>query len=85
MRSSMRSATPASSQACRPYCVHSSETSQAMRRPSAGSAWAIDRAEKPVKVPTSTMWRAPVSRTRKASNGPCSSADCIPATSGNLA
>ncbi len=82
---SIRSATPAASQASFPYAVHSSEMSHAISTPSAGSACAMERVEKPVKVPISTMWRAPVSRTRKASSGPCSSADCIPATSGNLA
>jgi hypothetical protein len=76
-RSSTRSATPASAQARSATSVYSFDTSQQTICPPGGSARAIAVDEYPVKVPTSTIRRAPVSWTSSASSAPSSTAICI--------
>src|ERR671912_290214 len=67
MRSSMRSANPARSQARRAIAVHSSLTSQQVSAPPGARPRAMHSDEYPVKVPTSTARRAVRSRAPRRS------------------
>lgn len=79
----MRSATPARSQYRRAVPVHSSLTSHASSRPPGASPRAMQIEEYPVKVPTSTACRVPVSFTSSVSSVPWSWLICIRALSGS--
>ena len=70
LTTSMRSATPASRQYARARSVRERSGSIVTMSPSAGSAVAIQSAEYPVAVPTSTIRRAAVARTSTRSACP---------------
>src|SRR2546429_758464 len=76
-RSSIRSSRPARAQYLRAIAVNSSDTSQHSRRPSVPMPRAIAIEDRPVKVPTSTAYRAPVILAIMVRNPACSGAICI--------
>ena len=59
--------------------------SKQVNRPPGANPRAMDSDDNPVKVPTSTAWRAPSTPVSIRMNAACSGATCMPASSGSAA
>ncbi len=78
-RRSILSDTPACSQYSRAIVVQVSLMSQATTMPSAGNARAAFSALYPVNTPSSSVFLAPINRSKKRMNWPWTAPICIPA------